>query len=273
MNRSTATEEEPSSSGDDRAAELLAERALFGLGDPERRELAALGVDPDADPRAIELELAAAEAIIASGIALHEPMPSALKKKVQAEAFRHFEKAHEQPSVAPNTTTGANVVDLTPRHIATDERRGGARRTLFFLAAAAAIVFVVMGVERSRNAALVTASTSLPGPVARVVSEILLESGEPQGAKSHGSLRWERGGTTGVLDVRGLPAQEAGRKREVWILAGGTKEHVGDFASGDEHVALRSAAPELDVEAWMITESLPSERVILKSRAQPDGSR
>jgi hypothetical protein len=273
MNRSTPTEEEPSRSSDDRAAEILAERALFGLGDPERRELAALGVDPEADPRAIELELAAAEALIASGIALDTPMPSSLRKKVQAEAFRHFEKAHEQPSVAPNTTTGANVVELAPRNLATAGRRGGARRVLFFLAAAAAIVFVVMGVERSRNAARVAATTSLPEPTARVVSEILLDSGEPEGAKTYGSLRWERGGTTGVLDVRGLPAEEAGRKREVWISSGGKKEHVGDFSSGDAHVALRSAAPELDVEAWMITESLPSERVILTSRAQPDGSR
>jgi|GEM_PF-2951850 len=67
----------------DRLEELLVERALFGLGDEDRRELDRMS-DASSDRFGEELEAAAAAVALATGE--HEPMPEHLRHTVLSQS-------------------------------------------------------------------------------------------------------------------------------------------------------------------------------------------
>ncbi len=120
-----------------RAEALACDEALQGLEAAEFAELAEL-TNPSAGFRG-ELQLVAARLSLRN-LPREESLPTALRAKVQAQAFEHFDGV-VKPKSPTATTTGANVVELDSNVVELQPRRS----RWVAVAAAAALLLTVSG--------------------------------------------------------------------------------------------------------------------------------
>jgi hypothetical protein len=154
---------------DERLCDLLTLRATEGLGGEERRELQELAANhPEFDPD--EFDRVAAALVLAR--LRVEPMPAALRLRIEADANAWFAEAGQPPEAetlpAAGTAAGpGNVLTLPARRPPAATVWGG------WLAAAAATVVAVIGwlqvdnYSRDRGA-LAARQSSLEGAVNRL---------------------------------------------------------------------------------------------------------
>jgi hypothetical protein len=154
---------------DERLCDLLTLRAIEGLSEEERKELQELAANhPEFDPD--EFDRVAASLALA-GLRV-EPMPAALRARIEADAKAWFAEAGEPPAVETRPAAGqavgpGSVVTLPARRPPAATVWGG------WLAAAAAMVVAVIGwlqvdsLSRER-AALAARQASLEGSVNRL---------------------------------------------------------------------------------------------------------
>lgn len=129
-----------------RLEDLAADDALFGLDAEEAAELASIA--SAAPSLADDLQLVAARLTLFRSRTAHEPLPAALRAKVQARAFAHFEDVIVAPPPTA-TTTGVNVVELAPAVA----RRRRPMTALLFAAAACLVAGVGLSALRSTESA------------------------------------------------------------------------------------------------------------------------
>lgn len=199
----------------DRLLALATDDTLFGLRDEAREELSELLAElgDDAARECAALERTAAEIMLlhADASAL---VPSSLRRKLQLEAFDHFEKLGAPRALAEApTTTGANVLELAP---ALEPRVAPRARTRWALAAGFLLLvgagsLVATRVEPGRP----TTAAALP-----IVLEIT--SGDVTFV-----VTWVPGASEGVLSTRSpAPEQRGSVRLEIVDGDGPTEVHV-----------------------------------------------
>lgn len=292
---------------DERLHDLLATRAVEGLGAEEQRELAEFerrypGLDDEALDRA-------AAAVALAGLRV-EPLPAALRGRLEADAESWLRGGAETPVAAPQA---AEVVTLRPRRAAATAWGG-------WLAAAAAVVMAVVGwlqvdrmeqqrlelaarqdalagtvsrLERNvaeKDAALEALQEPTPAqllarlegrPGTRVISWSATE--DPAASGAGGAVVWNGEAQEGVMRFAGLAANDPTEwQYQLWIFDAERDERFpvdgGVFdvrADGETLVPIKASLPVGKAVLFAITVEQPGG-VVVSSRerialvAQPD---
>lgn len=292
---------------DERLHDLLATRAVEGLGAEEQRELAEFerrypGLDDEALDRA-------AAAVALAGLRV-EPLPAALRGRLEADAESWLRGGAETPVAAPQA---AEVVTLRPRPAAATAWGG-------WLAAAAAVVMAVVGwlqvdrmeqqrlelaarqdalagtvsrLERNvaeKDAALEALQEPTPAqllarlegrPGTRVISWSATE--DPAASGAGGAVVWNGEAQEGVMRFAGLAANDPTEwQYQLWIFDAERDERFpvdgGVFdvrADGETLVPIKASLPVGKAVLFAITVEQPGG-VVVSSRerialvAQPD---
>ena len=179
----------------ERLDDLLADRALQGLTDRERRELSGL-VD-DAEAEGIGLELAAAELELALIPADFEPLPASLRARVDGDAGAFFSRPGR-----PRRRFGARVLPWAG------------------WVAAAASLLIATQVGRSPSVAPpVAREPSLVERLAGLDARPLAVTDHPLARGGRGSLVWSGDRQEGYLQVRGLAEVDPSQGvYQLWIF-------------------------------------------------------
>jgi hypothetical protein len=228
---------------DDRLCDLLATRAIEGLSPAEQDELNDLTANhPDLD--ADEFDRVAASLAV-SGLRI-EPMPAALRARIEADAEAFFARAAASPPAAVVTRFPAR-----PKPAAAPTTAWGG-----WLAAAAALVIAVTGwlqVERldSERSALAARQSGLESAVARLERTLAEKDAElaalrdpapgqllaaletrpgtrvlpwsatddPAAQGAAGAVLWNDAEQAGLMRFRGLAANDpATTQYQLWIF-------------------------------------------------------
>jgi hypothetical protein len=267
---------------DDRLQDLLTARATEGLEPAEQEELNELTSNyPEFDPE--ELDRVAAS-LAMSGLRV-EPMPTALRARIEADAQAWFERRTPAPREA--------VVAQFPARPKPVTAWGG------WFAAAAALVLAITGwlqVERmdSERAALAARQQALEAATARLERELadreaaLAAQAEPPPAQllaalearpgtrvipwsatddpaaggAEGAVVWNGAEQAGVMRIRGLqPNDPATTQYQLWIFDAGRDDRfpvdggVFDVPPGAEEtlVPIRARLPVGEAVLFAIT--------------------
>jgi hypothetical protein len=221
----------------ERLLALAADDTLFGLRDEAREELSELmsELGEEAARECAALERTAAEILLlhADASAL---VPSSLRRKLQLEAFDHFEKvgAPRVLAEAP-TTTGANVLELAPAPEQTVAPRARTRWAI----AAGFVLLVGAG-------SLVATRVETGRPTTAAALPVVLEAASGDVTFV---VTWMPGASEGVLSTRSQAPERRGAVRlEIVDGEGATEVHVpledvelGQL--GPEPRTLRAARP------------------------------
>jgi hypothetical protein len=279
---------------DDRLCDLLAARATEGLDPAEQDELNELTANyPDLDPE--EIDRVAASLAVA-GLRV-EPMPAALRARVEADAeawFRGRDEAPHSASVTPLPTRPRPVTAW-----------GG------WFAAAAALVLAITGwlqVDRmdSERAALAARQQALEAatarlerdlaqkeaalaaqqepPPARLLDELAGRPGtrvipwsatdDPAAGGAEGAVVWNGEAQAGVMRFRGLqPNDPTTTQYQLWIFDAGRDDRfpvdggVFDVPPGAEEtlVPIRARLPVGEAVLFAITVE-PAGGVVVSTR-------
>jgi hypothetical protein len=259
------------SSPNDRREELLAERALEGLGEAEARELERLGGAGDGS-----LDLAAAAVALAE-LGELEPLPEALAAKALAAA-------RVRAAAGPARREGAVARRLRPRW---DLRRAGG-----WIAAAAAMVIALFAwtrpprvvervVERTVKVEVPAPPPREPTPVERR-EELLAQAADartvawaatpdPAAKGATGDVVWSESRQQGYMRIRGLEANDPARAQyQLWIFDGERDQAhpvdggVFDVQQGEVVVPIRAAIRVFTPKLFAVTVERPGGVVVSK---------
>jgi hypothetical protein len=272
---------------DERLEELLALRAVEGLDEHEHLELRQLSARyPQADTEALD-RIAAALALV--GLK-PEPMPAALRSRVEADASAWLAQQRQAPDPS-SAKAGQRVVELRPRPVAATAWGG-------WFAAAATLVLAVVGwlqVDRmeqqrdqfaARQGALESAVSQLERNLAakdaaidalqeptaaellatlegRPETEVVSWSAteDPAAAGAGGAVVWNGAAQAGVMRFNGLqPNDPAEWQYQLWIFDAARDDRfpvdggVFDVGPGGEAlVPIRARLPVSDAVLFAIT--------------------
>lgn len=245
----------------DRLEQLATDAVTVGLTRQEAAELQRLEEELGPEGQALreEIERVAAQVALAS-VDPPSAMPAHLRRRVQDQAFAHFDEAPRGSGAPPITTAGANVVELPPRRL--DAPTGGSHRWMW---AAAAAVFLVSGaaLQRWRTTEMGPIGPTPAGPAASVATEVpkadlpVPAAQDPGELKSEASglrleLRWRPGDPRGTLVVTRLNGFEMPARGRV-VLEDPRDRSMAAFeltalsAADVEAMATGEAAREIDV--------------------------
>jgi hypothetical protein len=269
---------------DERLQELLAARASEGLSPAEQEELRDY---IDRYPAADLDEFDRVAASIALAGLRVEPMPAALRARIEAEAQAWF-AAREAPAPAAATPeSGARPVPLPVRPRPVAAWSG-------WLAAAAALVLAVAGwlqfdraVEErgalaARQAALEAALAALEEPAPAELRAALegrpdtlvlpwSATDDPAARGAHGQVLWSPEQQAGVMHFRGLaPNDPAVAQYQLWIFDAGRDDRfpvdggVFDIPGGVDEalVPIRARLPVGEAVLFAITVEAPGGVVV-----------
>jgi hypothetical protein len=267
---------------DEATLDLLIKQVTEGLSPAEQRELDVLDSAVTSD-NLQKFERAAAAAALA-GSRSAQPLPAALKQRLEQEAqnFLKIDQADPRPAT--------NVVDL-PKAPAV--RRSNAASAYGWLAAAACLVLAVFAWNRSPPPVpvvqVVTAPTEPAPPVRAPVpptpaeerAALLANSGsvkiafnatkDPAAAGVSGDVVWDPVTQRGFLHFVGLaPNDPAVHQYQLWIFDGGRDKRypvdggVFDIPadSTDVVVPIHATLPVLSAKAFAVTVEKPGGVVV-----------
>jgi hypothetical protein len=260
---------------DERLQDLLALRALEGLDATEEQELDALTPRyPDFDAEAFDR---VAAALTLAGLRV-EPMPDAVRARVQAGADAYF-AAREEARAAPAT---AEVAYLPARPRPTAARGG-------WFAAAAALVLAAVGwwqVDRMDRqiSGLVAQQAAAPRAAEQLLAELQARPGtqviawsateDPAAGGAGGAVVWNGAEQAGLMRFRGLaPNDPAVAQYQLWIFDAERDERfpvdggVFDVPPGADEVLvpIRARLPVGEAVLFAITVEPPGG-VVVSSR-------
>ncbi len=262
------------SSPNDRREELLAERALEGLGDDEARELEQLGGTGDGS-----FDLAAAAVALAE-LGDAEPLPEAQVEKVLAAA-RARRAAGPVARVAGPARREAAAASR--RHPRWDLRRAGG-----WIAAAAAMVVALFAWTRPPRVVekVVTVEVQAPAPreptPAERREELLAQAADartiswsatpdPAASGATGDVVWSESRQQGFMRIRGLAANDPARAQyQLWIFDGERDQAhpvdggVFDVRQGEVVVPIRAAVRVFTPKLFAVTVERPGGVVVSK---------
>jgi len=263
----------------DRQQELLADRALTGLGEAEARELEGLGSAGDDS-----FDLAAAAAALAA-LGTGEPLPEALSAKVLEGARRS--RAGGRGAVTP--PVGATGPTRSDGPAATRaRRRWGLGSSAGWIAAAAAMVVAVLAWSRPPRVVekLVTVEVAAPPPRPPTPAErraaLLARAGDartvgwsttpdPAARGATGDVVWSEAEQQGYMRIRGLAANDPARVQyQLWIFDGRRDQAhpvdggVFDVQDGEVIVPIRAAIRVFDPRLFAVTVERPGGVVVSK---------
>ncbi len=268
----------------DRQQELLADRALTGLGGAEARELEALGAAGDDS-----FDLAAAAAALAA-LGMAQPLPEALAAKVLQRA-RDSKEGGGRGAVAPPGVTPVAATDPTRRDrpAATRARqRWGLEPSAGWIAAAAAALVAVLAWNRPPRVVerLVTVEVAAPVPRPPTLAErraaLLARAGDvrtigwsttpdPAARGATGDVVWSGSEQQGFMRIRGLAANDPGLVQyQLWIFDGRRDQAhpvdggVFDVQDGEAVVPIRAAIRVFDPKLFAVTVERPGGVVVSK---------
>ena len=227
-----------------RLDELLADRALQGLGPDESDELRDLADDSEAD--GLALELAAAE--LALGACPIEEMPDSLRRRIERDAEAHFGRS---------TVLRPALARVVP--------------WLGWVAAAASILFATEARRLGPPVAEPTRSPTLLERLAGVPVRTLGATDHPLARGGHGDLVWSAERQEGYLTVEGLSEVEPDRGvYQLWIFDASRDERFpvdgGTFTVGNAKaktvVPIRPSIPVRRPTLFAITLEPPGGVVV-----------
>lgn len=212
---------------DERLLDLLAARATQGLSEEESRELERIGAGSP-DQTADALDLAAAAADLAMIEHVLEPMPHAVRRRLQAEAARWMAGGDHSHTSRQGQRRNDAVARIEPR----DFRRAGSRwlQGAGWLVAAACLLLAVVGWWPHLTA------TPAPPPLATQVDRFVrsapdvirtpwgdfndLATGEPPEIPGvQGEVVWSDAEQRGFMVLTGLPVNDPAREQyQLWIV-------------------------------------------------------
>jgi hypothetical protein len=266
------------SSPNDRREELLAERALEGLGEEEARELELLGGAADGS-----FDLAAAALALAE-LGEAEPLPETLAEKVVA-ASPSRQAAGQVARVAGHARREAAAASR--RRPRWDLRRAGG--WVAALAAAVVAVFawnrpprvVERVVERVVRVEVPAPPPREPTPVERR-EELLTQATDartvawaatpdPAANGATGDVVWSESRQQGYMRIRGLAANDPARTQyQLWIFDGERDQAhpvdggVFDVQEGEVVVPIRAAIRVFAPKLFAVTVERPGGVVVSK---------
>lgn len=274
---------------DERLQDLLALRAVEGLDAADERELGALA------PRYPELDADALDRVAAAlslaGLRV-EPMPDAVRARVQAGAEAYFAAREEaQPEAAP-ASAPAEVAYLPTRSRPATAWGG-------WFAAAAALALAAVGwwqVDRMdrQMSGLVAQQATAPPSAEQLLAELEARPGtqvipwsateDPAAGGAGGAVVWNGAEQAGLMRFRGLaPNDPAVAQYQLWIFDAERDERfpvdggVFDVPPGSDEVMvpIRARLPVGEAVLFAITVEPPGG-VVVSSRerialvAQPE---
>lgn len=195
--------------GGERVAELLTERAVFGLSESEQRELNELA--PELDGEAFELAAAAAHLAMTPMM----PLPAAVRKRLEvaAEAF---------------LSTGSDAGRGSLRLEMERGRGGGRVRWAGWVAAAACLALAATAwwpslrpgpTAEERRAALVSGAPDLLRLTWGDFNSLDERREPPEVRGVTGDVVWSDARQEGVLTFRNLPPNDPSKERyQLWIV-------------------------------------------------------
>jgi hypothetical protein len=269
---------------DERLQELLAARASEGLSPAEQEELRDY---IDRYPAADLDEFDRVAASIALAGLRVEPMPAALRARIEAEARAWFEAREAPAPAAAPPESGARPVPLPVRPRPVAAWSG-------WLAAAAALVLAVAGwlqfdraVEErgalaARQAALEAALAALEEPAPAELRAALegrpgtlvlpwSATDDPAARGAQGQVLWNPEQQAGVMRFRGLaPNDPAVAQYQLWIFDAGRDDRfpvdggVFDIPAGVDEalVPIRARLPVGEAVLFAITVEAPGGVVV-----------
>ena len=262
---------------DERLQDLLALRAVEGLDAAEEQELDALAPRyPGFDAEALDR---VAAALTLAGLRV-EPMPDAVRARVQAGAEAYF-AAREETRL--ETVPVAAEVAYLPARPKPAAAWGG------WFAAAAALVLAAVGwwqVDRTERemSGLVAQQAAAPPPAEQLLAELEARPGtqvipwsateDPAAGGAGGAVVWNGAEQAGLMRFRGLaPNDPAVAQYQLWIFDAERDERfpvdggVFDVPPGDGEVLvpIRARLPVGEAVLFAITVEPPGG-VVVSSR-------
>ncbi len=208
--------------------DLWADRAVFGLDPDEERELARLegGAGGSVDSaEADALELAAATVALLHAARRVEPLPPALRAKLEGGARVYF-AARATPAPRP----GPRPIEPVPAPVRAGPRPSSAWA---WVAAAAAIVAVLGWLPRDEVAeptfvAVAPAATELRAALLREVDTLRVEaSGTDLAKNAGGDVVWQTRAQSGWMRIVDLPPNDPQVEQyQLWIFDEAQKHPV-----------------------------------------------
>lgn len=188
-----------------RLAELLADRALLGLNEPESAELRGLLRDePGVDEWALE-RAATALFVGMAGLALEAP-PASVRVRLET-AGDHFAASRRPTTVADQTPTVVSRV-------------GRASPAFAWLAAAACLALAAVAWWPARPGAPIPADPiALADASADAISIAWAPGPDETGKAAQGRVVWSDASQAGYMEFRGLPSLDPARwQYQLWIV-------------------------------------------------------
>lgn len=253
----------------ERMLDLLADRALGGLGFAESTELAQLmTLFPDSEAIAQELEIAAASAALAT-TKIEAPPPGLLAR---------VPLPGQTPSKAPPMQTRTVVMPDAPVRVLPQPRaRRGVALAGWLAAAACLLLAVGVAVWRPRVVTVETASVDPAKArtelLARPGTERLAWTATKEAAGAEGDVVWNAAEQRGFMRFKGLARNDRARSvYQLWIFDRDRDERYpvdgGVFdvgADGDVIVPIKARLPVAAATLFAVTVEKPGG-VVVSSR-------
>lgn len=201
--------------GAERMDGLMLEHALWGLSESDERELGS-ALESDA---AQEYELGAAAVALALGASRIEPMPDALRAKLQAGAKAYFadrEVLSGAPPRRASAPTPSPSVGQAPR--ATPRSTALSNAGWWFAAAAAVLALIAWWPERSSGGS--GAAELRVELLARADAKTIEAKGqEPFAPGAAGDIVWSNSAQQGFIRLVGAPRNDPKvQQYQLWIF-------------------------------------------------------
>lgn len=265
---------------DERATELLADRATQGLEKEEWDELRNLLGDSEGWEND-DFDLAAA-ALSLSNLRTVESLPAHLHEKIAQDAFRWFNNNNVSAKVSPEAARLAPPATLQPavpdNVIAFPARRAPwGQRAGWYLAAAAslalAFTFAWPYLNGTGGGAPEIARAQLMARGGDVVALNWASTGIPEGEGVTGDVVWSQSGQQGFMRFRNLKPNDARRYTyQLWIFDGARDERYPvdggyfDIPAGKDEVVvpIKAKLPVNKAALFALTIEPPGGVVVSK---------